>query len=69
MTPAKAKWKMLRPRKTRCQSGGTPGWYYVEEDGVSVFNENCKGAFSFLTWRQIHQALALRRAAVGKSGE
>jgi hypothetical protein len=60
MTPTQAKRAMLRPRKTRCVIGGTPGWYYVEDEGISVFNENCKTAFSVLTWKQIEQAVALK---------
>jgi hypothetical protein len=68
MNQSQAKRAMLRPRKTRCYCGWTPGWYYVEDDGISVFNENCKGAFSFLTWHQIDLALALKRTALNRGG-
>lgn len=61
--------KMLRPRKTRCVIGGTPGWYYVEDEGISVFNENSPGAFTVLTWRQIDQALALIKDAHNGEGK
>lgn len=64
-----AKKKMLQPRRTRCVIGGTPGWYYVENEGISVFNENSPGAFSVLTWRQIQQALALKRTADSATGD
>lgn len=64
-----AKRKMLRPRKTRSLIGGTPGWYYVEDEGISVFNENSPGAFSVLTWRQIHQAVALKQSADSATGD
>jgi hypothetical protein len=67
MTPTQAKRAMLKPRKTRCRCGGTPGWYYVEDEGISVINENSSGAITFLSWRQIDQALALKAAAKGKS--
>lgn len=62
MTPTQAKRAMLKPRKARCIHGGTPGWYYVEDEGISVINENAKGAITFLSWRQIEQAIALRAA-------
>jgi hypothetical protein len=67
MNQAQAKRVMLQPRKTRCVIGGTPGWYYVEDEGISVFNENCGNAFSVLTWKQIEQAIELRNTAKGET--
>lgn len=60
----KAKYRMLRPRRCREVFGGGPGWYYVEPEGIAVLNDQAeKVTYQYLTWKQIDQALALKRAA------
>lgn len=68
MTPARARYLIRQPRHTRPGRGGAKrGWFYIEEDGLSVLAPCGPGhdaTFVRLTWKQIEQALALRRAAM-----
>lgn len=66
MTRAQARYRMRKARYTRAAKGGVrPGWYYVEDGGVTVLGSAVRlGTVQIrLTWKQIEQALALRRAA------
>lgn len=67
MTPAQARYKMRKPRGIRRGPGGLrAGWYYIEEGGISVLAENLMAGETvqmLLTWKQIEQALAIKRCA------
>ena len=70
MKASTAKYRMRLPRYTRSgKSGIMAGWYYIEDDGISVLCSAAKaleGATMVkLTWKQIEQALALRDASNG----
>lgn len=74
MTPAQARYRMRKARYTRAAKGGIrPGWYYIEDEGVTVIGATTRaGTVQVrLTWKQIEQALALKRAAkrVGVNGD
>lgn len=63
MTPTQARRAMRKPRYTRRGKGGVgKGWYYVEDEGISVLAvQDGVGTQVRLTWQQIEQAMELRR--------
>lgn len=71
MTPSKARYAMRKARYTRAAKGGIrPGWYYVEEEGLTVLGATSNGTVQVrLTWKQVAQALALKRCAQQHEGE
>lgn len=68
MTRTQARYRMRKARYTRAAKGGVrPGWYYIEDGGITVLGitplPRAGTVVVRLTWKQIEQALALRRAA------
>lgn len=65
MTPTQARRAMLMPRQTRSyRDCPGKGHYYVEDEGVTVVVDIRKGVEMVrLNWKQIEQALALKRTA------
>lgn len=63
MTPVQAKRAMLMPRYTRSyRDCPTTGHYYVENEGITVVID--KGLEMVrLNWKQIEQAIALKKIA------
>lgn len=66
MSPAEARRKMLHPRATRRYKDiPTAGWYYIEEEGLTVLAPPERGDALCvrLSWEQVEQALAIKRLA------
>jgi hypothetical protein len=70
MTPKQARYRMRKSRAIRPAKGGaSAGWYYVEDGGIFVLCARVQSGITQvrLTWKQIEQALALKRAASSAS--
>lgn len=66
MKPSRARYKMRKARYTRAGKGGIrPGWYYIEEEGLTVLGATTTGTVQVrLSWKQVEQSLAIRRSAL-----
>lgn len=72
MTKTQARSAMLQPRQIReAKHGHQKGWFYIEDDGLSVITRGTDGGAPVavkLPWSQLQKAIAVHRTAGSATG-